>query len=134
MADWPKSYPVARSALGFFVLLIVLNFLVMLGRLSLPDSLGDKAMKIESPDDELPRDGVQLIAALASGKDYNEGAVRGVQIAMYLFGGIVLLAVVGACSSAKKSCANEAFEKFPEGALVGLSEMRPSWLRRDSKA
>ena len=119
--------------LAMILLLFSLNVL-FLGVRMIPfkDSDGTKCSFLHpaSPDDGLPRDFVQWMAAIVYPKSgqYSIEAVRYTQLISYIVAGLVVLGIVGSCGGSK--CMSEAMGKFPRGAGKGVKYMARSMMRK----
>lgn len=107
-----------RNAFSFVLFFTFLNILILAIRL-VPGVPQPK----EREGDELPRDLIQLIAAGATGGEYDARTVGWIQAGMYFLAGLTLLAIVGSCSG--KTCLTNAFDKFPKGAWSGFESLWP---------
>ena len=97
----------ARGILGFTLLLFSLNIL-FLGIRMLKDSEKPSFLHPLSPDDDLPRDFVQWMAAIVYPEtgQYKVEAVRWIQLISYIVAGMVVLGIVGSCGGQR--CINQA--------------------------
>ena len=107
-----------RKAFSFVLFFTFLNILILAIRL-----VPGVPQPEEREGDELPRDLIQLIAAGATGGEYDVGTVGWIQAFMYFLAGLTLLAIVGSCSG--KTCLTNAFDNFPKGAWSGFESLPP---------
>jgi len=109
-----------------FVGLLMANLAALIVRMVLPYDWWQG-----ETNDELPRDGVQALAAWWHGPDYDPRFLAGVQLVVYLLTGILLLAVVGSCATGgADSCLSQAQNEFPAGMVKGIPRMMGVGMRK----